>query len=96
MVFVPTQKLSGDSENIALIVAGLWPYLPHEQSLEKEQTLTVKKLADSFKNVNCNWPIRYIKNQTWLWGLSELHKRNLLFIAERQDYFFCFIPKPGL
>ena len=38
VVFVPAQKLSGDSENIALIITGLWPYLPHEQSPEKEQT----------------------------------------------------------
>ena len=35
---------------------------------------------------------RYIKIHTWLRGLGELNKRNVLFITEPQDDFFCFIP----
>ena len=34
----------------------------------------------------------YIKIHTWLRGLGEWNIRNVLFIAEPQDDFFCFIP----
>ena len=34
----------------------------------------------------------YIEIHTWLRGLGEWNIRNVLFIAEPQDDFFCFIP----
>ena len=37
---------------------------------------------------------RYIKIHTWLRGLGDRNKRNVLFIAEPQDDFFCFLFYP--
>ena len=34
----------------------------------------------------------YIKIHIWLRGLGEQNMRNVLFIAEPQDDFLCFIP----
>ena len=35
---------------------------------------------------------RFTKIHTWLRGLGECNKRNVLFIFEPKDDFFCVIP----
>ena len=53
-----------------------------------------KSLNFLFKNGYEPWidHFQYNKIHAWHWGLGQQDKRNVLFITEPQDDFFCFIP----